>query len=130
MNDGDPARPGFGIWARGQGHGGPRTTAMLVWLGFIVFPLVDALGHHEPLVRRLLSIAGAAVFVGAYVALVLSWRTRRTTPIPTVFFGVLIAVATALTLADRSSWGFLFTYCAACTPCSPSRSGSPGSRSP
>lgn len=94
--------------------GGVRMFAALVWLGFIVFPLIDAIGQHEPLIRHALVIGGAAVFVAAYVGMVMSWRGASRTGLPLALFAVLLAVAIALTLSHASSWGFLFTYCAAC----------------
>jgi two-component system sensor histidine kinase DesK len=91
-----------------------RTGAALVWLAFIVFPLVDAIGKHEPVVKHGLVIGGAALFVAAYVGMVMTWRRGSQTRLPIVLFIVLLAAATALTLFQASTWGFLFTYCAAC----------------
>lgn len=116
----DRGKRDFGIWSQGDGHAGPRGAAMLVWLAFIVFPVVDAIGNHESLVGHLLAIAGAVVFVGAYAVMVLSWRGRRDTPIPLLALATQLVLACALTLGDRSSWGFLFIYCAACAPLLPS----------
>ena len=99
----------FRHWA-----GPPRTLAALVWLAFIVFPLANAFGKHGSVLQRGLIIAGAIVFVASYVAIVLTWRgrpNRLTIPL----FIVLLTVASALTVAQSSEWGFLFTYCAACT---------------
>ena len=58
---------------------------------------------------------GALVFVVAYIALVFAARAARRERLVPALFGLLVAVATALTLADRPGWGFLFIYCAACT---------------
>jgi len=88
--------------------------AALVWLGFIVFPLIDAIGKRGPVVRHALIIAGAALFVAAYVGLVMTWRGYRRARLTLPLFGVLLAVAVALTVFNGASWGFLFTYCAAC----------------
>jgi two-component system, NarL family, sensor histidine kinase DesK len=94
---------------------GIRAFAALIWLGFIVFPLLNAIGKHEPVVRHGFVIGGAALFVAAYVGMVMTWRGEHRTRLPvTLLFGVLLALAVALTLAQASSWGFLFTYCAAC----------------
>ena len=95
---------------------GIRAFAALVWLGFIVFPLINAIGKHEPVVQHGFVIGGAALFVAAYVGMVMAWRggENRTRLPVTLFFGVLVSLAVALTLAQASSWGFLFTYCAAC----------------
>ena len=56
--------------------GGVRMFAALVWLAFIVFPLIDAIGKRGPVVRHGLAIGGAAVFVAAYVSMVMTWRGR------------------------------------------------------
>jgi two-component system, NarL family, sensor histidine kinase DesK len=94
--------------------GGVRLFAALIWLAFIVFPLIDAIGKRGPVVRHGLIIGGAALFVAAYVSMVMTWRHGRSSRLPMALFFVLLAVACALTLAESSSWGFLFTYCAAC----------------
>jgi two-component system sensor histidine kinase DesK len=91
-----------------------RMVAATVWLGFIVFPLANAIGNKSTAVDRGLVIAGAAVFVASYVMLVLRWRDHPRTPLPLLLFGVMVAVSAALTISHASSWGFLFTYCAAC----------------
>jgi two-component system sensor histidine kinase DesK len=93
---------------------GIRTFAAVIWLAFIVFPLIDAIGKREPVVRHGLIIAGAAVFVAAYVSMVMTWRGERSGRLSVALFFVLLIVASVLTLAQSSSWGFLFTYCAAC----------------
>jgi two-component system sensor histidine kinase DesK len=94
--------------------GGVRLFAALIWLGFIVFPLIDAVGKRGPVVRHGLIIGGAALFVAAYVSVVMTWRRERQTRLTLPLFGVLLAVAVALTVFNGTSWGFLFTYCAAC----------------
>jgi hypothetical protein len=101
-------------WFPHAPHAGARFGSAFVWLLFILFPLANAIGRHEPLFRHLLSLAGALVFIGAYVALILSWRSRRSDRVADLLFGVMLAVATALTTADAPGWAFLFTYCAAC----------------
>ena len=91
--------------------------AALIWLAFIAFPLVDAITSSGSALGHALAIVGAAVFVGVYVCLVYQWRVSATgqSRLGPALFVVLLVVATALTVADRPSWGFLFTYCAACT---------------
>lgn len=85
-----------------------------IWLGFILFPLVNAFADQGATVSHALAVLGALIFVAGYVGLVLSARARRRDRIVPALFLVLVAVACALTLADRSSWAFLFIYCAAC----------------
>ena len=91
-----------------------RAVAAIVWLAFIVFPLANAIGKKGTPLEEILVIAGAAVFVAAYVVLVLQWRNHPRTPTPLLLFGVMLAVSAALTIWQASGWGFLFTYCAAC----------------
>jgi two-component system, NarL family, sensor histidine kinase DesK len=92
-----------------------RRTGAVVWVAFIVFPLANAVGKHGTALQQGLIIAGAAVFVATYVAMVLTWRFEPPTHLSLVYFVILLAIASALTLAQSSGWGFLFTYCAACT---------------
>ena len=91
---------------------GVRAIAACVWLGFVIFPLLNAIGKHGPPLEHGLVIGGAAVFVAGYVLLVLRWRDDSA-GVPLAVLAVLIAVSTALTISQASGWGFLFTYCAA-----------------
>lgn len=91
---------------------GIRAIAACVWLGFVIFPLLNAIGKHGPPLEHGLVIGGAAVFVAGYVLLVLRWRDDSA-GVPLAVLAVLIAVSTALTISQASGWGFLFTYCAA-----------------
>ncbi|HUA48853.1 MAG TPA: histidine kinase, partial [Solirubrobacteraceae bacterium] len=94
---------------------GVRATGALVWLAFIVFPLVNAIGKHGTPLQQGAIIAGAAAFVAAYAAMVLTWRLEHPSRLTLVLFLVLLSLATALTVGQSAGWGFLFTYCAACT---------------
>lgn len=96
---------------RSDGRLGPA--GALVWLVFIVFPLLNAIANGGSARRHTLVIVGAAAFATAYMSLVLSWRQRQSARIATPLFAVLLSTAAALTLADRPGWGFLFIYCAA-----------------
>ena len=91
-----------------------RAVAGIVWLAFIVFPLGNAIGKKGTPLEEILVIAGATVFVAAYVVLVLHWRGHPRTPTPLLVFALMLAVSAALTIGQASGWGFLFTYCAAC----------------
>jgi two-component system, NarL family, sensor histidine kinase DesK len=104
---------GFQSYGRGSTRGGIRAFPALIWLGFILFPLVDAITTHASPLGKALTIAGAAVFVGSYLALVLMWRQRPWHPKAIALFALLLGTAIALTLASGPGWGFLFTYCAA-----------------
>jgi two-component system sensor histidine kinase DesK len=110
----DSVRPFGGFSLLNDSHpNAARIVAGCVWLLFIVFPLVNAIGKHEPALDHALVIAGAAVFVAAYVALVLHWRGRSRNPVRLLLFGLMLAVSSALTIGQASGWGFMFTYCAA-----------------
>jgi two-component system, NarL family, sensor histidine kinase DesK len=102
-----------GGWLRGGPGGRSRAFPALVWLGFIIFPLVNAIASSEPVVQHVLIILGAATFIAAYVGLILTWRLGRWQPASAVLLVVLLGTAAALTLGDAPGWGFLFTYCAA-----------------
>ncbi len=97
----------------GRTRGWRRAFPALIWLGFILFPLIDALETHGSTISRILTIAAAAAFVGAYVWLVLLWKRRRRRALTVGLFAVLIGTSIALTLGSGHGWGFLFTYCAA-----------------
>jgi two-component system, NarL family, sensor histidine kinase DesK len=109
--------PGFGrnfrYYLRGNTHGRSRAFPALVWLGFILFPLVDAITTHASPVAKALTIVGATAFVASYLALVLMWRQRPWRVPAVALFGVLLGCAIALTLASGPGWAFLFTYCTA-----------------
>jgi two-component system sensor histidine kinase DesK len=91
-----------------------RASMALIWLAFIVFPLINAATNNGSALRHGLTIAGAAGFVAAYLAIVLVWRQALHTRVTIALFVLMLGCASALTLADRSGWAFLFTYTAAC----------------
>ena len=95
-----------------------RKAAGLVWLGFVVFPIINAAANHADLARKLLTLAGASAFVAVYTCLIVFWR--RSGPVVNRVaigaLGVMMAISAALTVLDRPGWGFLFIYCAACSP--------------
>ncbi len=107
------------IWSKRE-HGalsspGARFTARGVWAVFVLFPLVNAATGKGSVAGKTLTIAGAAVFVATYLLLLVNWRGGRSGPVSRVLVGALIAIASALTLLQSPSWGFLFCYCAAST---------------
>jgi two-component system sensor histidine kinase DesK len=99
-------------WLRGQPPGPRRAVPALVWLAFILVPLVTAITGSGP--GRGWVIAAAAVFTVAYIALVLVLFSDRRQGMRWALCGVLLAVSMVLTLASNSGWGFLFTYASAC----------------
>lgn len=103
-----------GLWFYGRPRGIAKTTGAFVWLAFIVFPAVNAFAKHGSALGQGLTISGAVAFVASYIALVLLWRSRHADRVVPALFVALVALASALTLSDGASWGFLFTYCAAC----------------
>ncbi|MGH2927609.1 MAG: sensor histidine kinase, partial [Solirubrobacteraceae bacterium] len=91
-----------------------RWVALLIWAAFIVFPMVDAATSQVTGLRYWFGIAGAVVFAFGYAMLVvLLFRPDRSTA-RIVLTGLLLALAVALTVLDRSGLGYLFTYVAAC----------------
>jgi two-component system, NarL family, sensor histidine kinase DesK len=103
-----------GLWFDGRPRGISRMSGAFVWLAFIVFPAVNAFAKHGTAIEHGLTIAGAVAFVIAYIAMVLVWRERSADRLLPALFALMVAIAIALTLSDGASWGFLFTYCAAC----------------
>ena len=91
-----------------------RGTSAAIWIAFIVFPLVNAIGKHGTALQQGLIVAGAALFVAVYVTMVLTWRLERPTRLTLLLFVLLLSLASALTIGQSSGWGFLFTYCAGC----------------
>jgi hypothetical protein len=83
-----------------------------VWLAFILVPLVTAVTNKGP--GHGWTIGAAAVFTLGYVWLVLVLFREEARATRWALAGGLLGVAIVLTVADRSGWGFLFTYCSAC----------------
>jgi two-component system sensor histidine kinase DesK len=94
--------------------GRARVLGLLVWAAFILVPVASAITNSGSASEHVLAIAAAVAFSVVYVWLVLTWFEERARWRPVVLSGVILALAVVLTLADRPSWGFLFTYAAAC----------------
>jgi two-component system sensor histidine kinase DesK len=88
---------------------------MVIWLGFLVFPIVNAAAHKQKAPGHAAAIAAATAFVVTYFAIVLGWRRGVSRRRLVAQFAVTLAAAIGLTVFDRPGWGFLFTYCSACT---------------
>jgi two-component system, NarL family, sensor histidine kinase DesK len=106
-------------WGRDRGNpyeplGRARALGLLVWALFIVVPIVDAITNTGSATEHILAIAGAVAFSGVYVWLVLTWFEEKAYWRSLALAGLMLVLACVLTVADRPSWGFLFTYCAAC----------------
>lgn len=100
---------------RSEPRGPFGLVALSVWLVFLVFPLVNAIGHRGPLLGHLIAIVAAAAFVVSYITLIMMWRLRRTGVWIPLLYVLVVLISIGLTVLDRPGWGFLFTYCAACT---------------
>jgi two-component system sensor histidine kinase DesK len=94
--------------------GRARVLGLLVWAAFILVPVVNAITNSGSATEHALAIAAAVLFSVVYVWLVLTWFEERARWRPVLLSGVMLGLAVVLTLADRPSWGFLFTYAAAC----------------
>jgi two-component system sensor histidine kinase DesK len=90
-------------------RGGVRT---FVWLGFVLLPLIDAIDSHRSGVAKAAIIAGAAVFVVVFVGLVLIDRKPFPPRLAVPIIAFLLAIASALTIADRNTWAMLFIFSA------------------
>ena len=106
-------------WGRDRGQpneplGRARALGMVVWVLFIVVPVLDAITNSGSATEHILAIAGAVAFSGVYVWLVMTWWEENVPWRSLALVGVMLVLAVVLTIADRPSWGFLFTYCAAC----------------
>jgi two-component system, NarL family, sensor histidine kinase DesK len=94
--------------------GRARLLGLLVWLAFILAPIVDAITNTGSGTEHELAITGTVLFAVAYVLLVLIWFDERGAWRPFALSGALLVLAIVLTVADRPTWGFLFIYVAAC----------------
>ena len=99
-------------WRHGQRQG--RALAGVIWLAFILFPLVNAIATKDTTSGRVLTIAGAVIFTVAYAWMVLIMFDPGLSKTRYALTGTLLVVAIALTLHAPDQWWFLFTYCAAC----------------
>ncbi len=114
MTEPAPREDPRGLWFDARPRGVTRQTGAFIWLAFILFPAVNAFAKRGTALHHTLTVVGAVAFVALYIALVLLWRHRRAERLLPALFVALLAIAAALTLSDAGSWGFLFTYCAAC----------------
>ena len=91
--------------------GAPRRGLALVWLVFIAIPIVDALTSSDSGLAKVAVIAAALGYVAVFIALVIRAR-EPSIPVALVGLGLLLAIATGLSLADRASWVTLLIYTA------------------
>ena len=91
-----------------------RGAAALVWLVFIVFPLIDAITSKGSTADRVLAIAGTSAFVAGYVWMVTIFFRSDKARLRIGLSVALVGIAALLTIANKSDWAFLFTYAAAC----------------
>ena len=110
------ARPGMAYdWQDGRPPNLGRHAAGLVWLGFIIAPIVNAFGRSgQPSWQHWLVVTGAFAFAAVYIALVLNWINDDRRLVGYWLALLQLVLAVALTVGDQFSWGYLFCYCAAC----------------
>jgi two-component system, NarL family, sensor histidine kinase DesK len=109
-------------------HGGPfglrapfaRAGAVLIWVGFVLFPIVDALTSSGSVGRRAVVTLCALAFIAGYCVLVFSFRSAllRERGAHWKQAGVLagmMAVAALMTVVFQPGWAYLFCYCAGCS---------------
>jgi two-component system, NarL family, sensor histidine kinase DesK len=106
-------------WGRDRGNpheplGRARVLGLMIWALFIVVPIVTAIANTGSAMEHVIAIAGASAFSAVYVWLVMTWFEEKAYWRSLTLASVLLLLAVVLTIADRPSWGFLFTYCAAC----------------
>jgi two-component system sensor histidine kinase DesK len=111
------ARPGMAYdWHEGRPPSPSRFGAGLVWLGFILAPIINAFGRTgQPALQHWLVVAAAIGFAAIYIAMVLNWMNEDRLLLSYSLAAAQLVLAVALTIGDQDSWGYLFCYCAACT---------------
>ncbi len=98
----------------GRGRLGGRVAPAVIWLGFILFPLVSAITNRDTTLGHAAATTGALIFIAAYVWMVLIMFRPEASPVRWGLLGTLLVVAILLTLHSPGQWWFMFTYCAAC----------------
>lgn len=93
---------------RGAHHRGRA----VVWLVFVLIPLADALTSRDSGWAKAAVIAAAAVYVGTFLALVVTRGEPSAGRIGVPAIALMLALSLALTLADRASWVTLLIYTA------------------
>jgi len=86
----------------------------VIWLAFILAPPIDAVSQGGHGLAYALPIAGAAAFSVCYIVLAFIWFDEHGRWRAHALSGALASLAIVMTIADRSSWGYLFSYVAAC----------------
>jgi two-component system sensor histidine kinase DesK len=82
----------------------------LIWLLFMVFPVVAFVTSKPDSSALAAGLAGAATFAGLYAWLWIRFYDRRPSRSWLVGWGALFALALVLALADGPIWGSLFIY--------------------
>ena len=94
----------------------------VIWLVFVVIPLGDALGSRDSGLAKAAVIAGVAAFVGLFLVCVVARGRPIALRIGIPAVTLMLALALAMTLADRASWVTLLIYAAsACAVMLPPR---------
>ena len=103
------SRPGM---ANDWHEGGPASEPQplrdrAVWIGFILAPIVDALGRSgQPASPHWPVVTAAVAFAAIYIAMVLDWD-HEDRPLWSYSLAALqLALAVALTVGDQVFWGY------------------------
>jgi two-component system sensor histidine kinase DesK len=89
-----------------------RRIRALIWLVFVVLPLIDAINSNRTGLAKVAIIAGAAAFVATYVAIVAIDSRPLAIRHAVLVLVIQLAIASALTVGDREGWATLFIYTA------------------
>ena len=84
---------------------------LVLSMGWLAIPVVDLVTAHAGAARTVGALAAFAAWLAVYIAGIVGPR-RLSTRETLVWAGALSAIAAALTVADRPSWGTLYVYCA------------------
>ncbi len=84
----------------------------LIWLAFLIYPVMDLFTPHLPTWRRAVGVAGLAVFLATYIW---AWSGRPPSLSGRTFTSVGVTVVLGLTLSATlgPAWLGLFVYAAA-----------------
>jgi two-component system sensor histidine kinase DesK len=99
------------VLARLRSHG--DVLGVVFGLSFLVFPVVDLIANPVAWAHLALTLAGLAIFVATYLALILVGHRARDRRVVWAGLGLLTALAVAFTLDGGLRWYGLFVYTAA-----------------
>jgi two-component system sensor histidine kinase DesK len=103
-----------GWWLRGHPMPRMRVGAAIIWIGFIAAPIADGVTNADHGLGHWAVLAASVAFSATYMWLVFSWFDTGHNPRSWALAVFQVSLATALTVADRPSWGYLYSYTAGC----------------